>query len=395
MSERDYLEKDYYKTLGVSREASQEEISKAYRKLARQYHPDANPDDPNAEEQFKEISEAYQVLSDPEKRKEYDQIRDMVESGAFYGGGAQGRDPFAGMGGFSRTGPGGMGGMDLGDLLGGLFGEGGPSATGGHGRTRTGQRGRDAETTLTLSFEDAMAGVTTTLQVAGRAACGTCGGSGAKPGTSPVTCTACGGRGQVLSDQGLFSFAQTCTTCGGRGVRITDPCGTCGGAGVVSTTRRVRARMPAGVKDGARIRLKGKGEPGLRGGPPGDLYVNVQVQPHELFGRRGDDLTLTVPITFAEAALGTTLRVPTLDGEVSVKVPPGTPSGKRLRVRGQGTPKTGGGSGDLLVTVEIHVPRKLTKTQKKLLQDFADTEDPDELRAHLRTGGSAEERVKA
>lgn len=389
MSERDYAEKDYYKTLGVSRDASQDEISKAYRKLARRYHPDANPDDPNAEDQFKEISEAYQVLSDSEKRQEYDRIRDMVESGAFASGG----DPFGGMGGFARAGSaGGMGGMDLGDLLGGLFGEAGPSGAGGaQGRRRSaaGQRGRDAETTLTLSFDDAMAGVTTTLQVAGRAACDTCGGSGAKPGTSPVPCSACGGRGQVLSDQGLFSFAQTCTVCGGQGMRITDPCGTCGGSGVVSTTRRVRARIPAGVKDGARIRLKGKGEPGPRGGPAGDLYVKVRVQPHELFGRRGDDLTLTVPVTFAEATLGTTLRVPTREGEVSVKVPAGTPSGKRLRVRGHGAPKSGGGHGDLLVTVEIHVPKNLTKTQKKLLQDFADTEDPEELRAHLRAGASA------
>lgn len=387
MSERDYAEKDYYKTLGVSRDASQDEISKAYRKLARRYHPDANPDDPNAEEQFKEISEAYQVLSDPEKRQEYDRIRDMVESGAFASGG----DPFAGMGGFARTGSAGMGGMDLGDLLGGLFGEAGPTGAGARGRGPSAgtQRGRDAETTLTLSFDDAMAGVTTTLQVAGRQACGTCGGSGAKPGTSPVVCSTCGGRGQVLSDQGLFSFAQTCTTCGGQGMRVTDPCGTCGGSGVVSSTRRVRARIPAGVKDGARIRLKGKGEAGPRGGPPGDLYVKVRVQPHELFGRRGDDLTLTAPITFAEATLGTTLRVPTLDGEVSMKVPPGTPSGKRLRLRGHGAPKGKGGRGDLLVTVEIHVPKNLTKTQKKLLQDFADTEDPEELRAHLRTGAGA------
>jgi molecular chaperone DnaJ len=392
MSERDYVEKDYYKTLGVSREASQDEIAKAYRRLARQYHPDANPNNPKAEETFKDVSEAHQVLSDPEKRKEYDRIRDMVESGAFAGG--RGGDSFGGAGGFGRAGP-GAAGMDLGDLLGGLFGEGAPgTAATGAGRAgagRGGQRGRDAETTLTLSFADAMAGVTTTLQVAGRAACGTCGGSGAKPGTSPAVCTTCGGRGQVLSDQGLFSFAQTCTACGGRGMVITDPCSTCGGGGAVSSTRRVRARIPAGVKDGARIRLKGKGEAGLRGGPPGDLYVTVRVRAHELFGRRGGDLTLTVPVTFAEAAMGTTLRVPTLDGEVSVKVPAGTPSGKRLRVRGHGAPKAGGDHGDLLVTVDIHVPRNLTKTQKKLLGDFADTEDPEELRAHLRPG----ERVQA
>lgn len=389
MSERDYLEKDYYEALGVSRDASQDDIAKAYRKLARTHHPDANPDDPKAEEKFKDISEAYQVLSDPEKRKEYDRIRQLAESGAYRGGG----DPFAGMN-FGRGAPGDAAGFDISDLLGGLFGEGaGPAgnARGGARRGRAaGQRGRDAETSLTLSFEDAMAGVTTTLQVAGRAACETCGGSGAKPGTSPVMCSACGGRGQTLSDQGLFSFAETCRVCGGQGTQIPDPCTTCNGTGVVSTTRRIRARIPAGVKDGARIRLKGKGEPGLRGGPPGDLYVNVHVSEHQLFGRRGDDLTITVPVTFAEAALGTTLRVPTLDGEVSMKVPPGTPSGKRMRLRGHGAP-TNGGRGDLLVTVEVHVPRNLTKTQKKLLSDFADTEDPEQLRAHLHT----DERVEA
>lgn len=398
MSERDYLEKDYYAALGVSRDASADEIAKAYRKLARTHHPDANPDDPKAEERFKDISEAYQVLSDPEKRKEYDRIRELAESGAFRSGG----DPFSGMH-FNRgTTGGGAAGFDLGDLLGDLFGgaggPGGPGGSAGPGgaaagarRGRAGgQRGRDAETTLTLSFADAMAGVTTTLQVAGRAACETCGGSGAKPGTSPVACSVCGGRGQTISDQGLFSFAETCHACGGQGSQIPDPCSTCDGTGVVSTTRRIRARIPAGVKDGARIRLKGRGEPGLRGGPPGDLYVNVRVSDHDLFGRRGDDLTLTVPVTFAEAALGTTLRVPTLDGEVSVKVPPGTPSGKRLRVRGHGAPKNGG-HGDLLVTVEIHVPKKLTKTQQKLLGDFAATEDPEQLRAHLHPG----ERVEA
>lgn len=389
MSQRDYMEKDYYATLGVSRDASTEEINKAYRRLARTYHPDANPDDPDAEAKFKDISEAHGVLSDPEKRKEYDQVRDLMASGAFSGGR---RAPGSGAGasgfpggfeGFARTGGGGAG-FDLGDLLGDLFGAEAGAPGGARTTGRAGaQRGRDAETTLTLSFEDAMAGVTTTLRVSGRAACETCGGSGARPGTSPQRCTVCGGTGQVASDQGLFSFARPCEGCGGTGTTIPDPCPSCGGGGVVDKPRQIRARIPAGVKDGARIRLKGRGEPGLRGGPPGDLYVNVRVEPHDLFDRRGDDLLLTVPVTFAEAALGTELRVPTLEGSVTVKVPAGTPSGKRLRVRGHGAPTSSGGRGDLLVTIEVHVPRSLTKTQRKLLSDFAATEDPSQLRAHL------------
>ncbi len=393
MSQRDYIEKDYYATLGVSRNASTEEINKAYRKLARSYHPDANPDDPEAEAKFKDISEAHGVLADPEKRKEYDQVRDMVDAGAFSGGrggaGGPGMGGFpGGFEGFARGG-GGATTFDLGDLLGDLFGAEGRAGTGGRaggpgaGGPGAGQRGRDAETTLTLSFTDAMAGVTTTLRVSGRAACETCGGSGARPGTSPQRCAMCGGSGQVASDQGLFSFARPCEGCGGTGTTIPNPCPTCAGAGVVDKPRQIRARIPAGVKDGARIRLKGRGEPGLRGGPPGDLYVNVRVEPHELFDRRGDDLLLTVPVTFAEAALGTELRVPTLEGSVTVKIPAGTPSGKRLRVRGHGAPTSDGGRGDLLVTVEVHVPRSLTKTQRKLLSDFAATEDPSQLRGHL------------
>jgi molecular chaperone DnaJ len=388
VSQRDYFEKDFYEILGVSKDASTADISKAYRKLARELHPDARPDDPKAEDRFKEVSEAHSVLSNPDKRKEYDQIREMVGRGGFAG--------FPG-GGFPGGGAGGgfgAQGVNIEDLLGNLFGGGGGGAAGspfGGGRARQGaaRRGRDLETDLTLSFADAMAGVTTTLRVAGRATCSTCRGTGSRPGTAPVTCAVCQGRGQVLTDQGPFSFAEPCPVCGGSGQQISDPCQRCSGSGAEHRTREIRARIPAGVKDGARIRLKGKGEAGASGGPAGDLFVRVHVQPHEVFGRRGDHLTLTVPITFAEAALGTKLTVPTLDsGPVTLRVPAGTENGRTFRVRGKGVPLASGGQGDLLVTVEIAVPRKLTRTQRKLLEDFAATDDSD-LRAHLRTAEGA------
>ena len=396
MSQRDYFEKDYYKALGVSRDADASEIAKAYRKLARESHPDANPDDPKAESRFKEIGEAYQVLSDPDKRAEYDKVRDLMGSGAFRQAGA-----YSGAGGFPGGGfPGGgfgtasAGGQtfDLGDLLGGLFGDEPRSGgfTAPQGRRQAGQRGRDLETDLTLSFEDAMAGVTTTLRVAGPAACSTCGGSGAKPGTSPVTCTTCGGSGVVSRDAGMFGFSEPCPACGGRGQRITDPCPTCDGSGAETRTREIRARIPAGVRNGARIRLKGKGEAGRFGGPAGDLYVTVHVSDHELFGRRGDDLTLRVPLTFTEAALGTKIRVPTLDDAVTLKVPAGTQSGRTFRLRGRGAPKAGGARGDLLVTVDVVVPSKLTRTQKKMLEDYAATE-PDDLRDAVEAAADARE----
>ncbi len=382
MSQRDYFEKDYYKVLGVPKDASAAEISKAYRKLARELHPDARPDDPQAEERFKEVGEAYSVLSNPEKRKEYDRIRELVGSGGAFAGGFPGG---GGFGGAQQT-------INIEDLLGNLFGSSGgsPFGAGPSARRQTAaRRGRDVETDLTLSFADAMAGVTTTLRVSGRAPCATCRGTGARPGTAPQTCQQCGGRGQILSDQGLFSFTEPCPACAGRGQVIVDPCPTCSGSGVVHRPREIRARIPAGVADGARIRLKGKGEPGVGGGPPGDLYVRVHVTPHEIFGRKGDNLTITVPVTFAEAALGTRVRVPTLDGPpVTLKIPAGTESGRTFRVRGKGVPRAGrsGGNhqrGDLLVTVEVVVPRKLSRTQRKLLEDFAATEEAEALRAHL------------
>ena len=382
MAQRDYFEKDYYAALGVSPEATPAEVSKAYRKLARELHPDARPDDPTAEARFKEVSEAHAVLSNPDKRKEYDQVRQMVGSGAFGPGGFPGGFGGGGRGGFT-TGAGEGQVFDLGDLLGGLFTQSGP-ATGT--RTRRGgvapRRGRDVETNLNLSFADAMAGVTTTLRVTGLASCSTCQGSGAKPGTSPVPCPTCGGQGSITRDQGLFGFSEPCPTCGGRGVQIPDPCPTCNGSGVEQRVRDIRARIPAGVRDGARIRLKGKGEAGANGGPPGDLYVRVHVEQDPLFGRSGDNLTLRVPVTFSEAALGTKLRVPTLEEPVTLRIPPGTESGRTFRVRGRGVPKAGGGRGDLLVTVDVVVPRKVTRTQRKLLEEFAETEDGG-VRDHL------------
>ncbi|MGH8895696.1 MAG: molecular chaperone DnaJ [Egibacteraceae bacterium] len=381
--QRDYFEKDYYRTLGVAKDASPAEISKAYRKLARQLHPDRRPGDKDAEDRFKQVSEAYSVLSNADKRKEYDQVRDLVGSGGLRGG-------FPGAGG-----PGGgsrstEGLFDLGDILGGLFGDSGR----GGARRRTGafrsQRGRDLETDVTLSFEDAVAGVTVTLRVEGQAACSACGGSGAKPGTAPVTCPDCGGTGLLAEDQGLFSFSRPCPKCGGTGRQILERCPTCGGSGVERRPRTIHARIPAGVKDGATVRLAGKGEPGAGGGPAGDLFVRVHVAPHELFVRRDDDLLITAPVTFAEAALGATITVPTLDGPVTLKVPPGTGSAKTLRVRGRGVARGDGRRGDLLVTVEVVVPRRLTKTQRKLLEDFAATDDSavrGHLERHIHTRG--------
>ncbi len=378
MSQRDYFEKDYYAVLGVPKNASQADIAKAYRKLARELHPDSRPDDPAAESRFKEVSEAHTVLGNADKRKEYDEVREMVAAGGFRGFGGGGPGGPGGFGGFpGGTGPFGSGGfrtegINVEDLLGGLFGGGGGGARRGAGPAR---RGRDLETDLRLSFEDALAGVTTTLRVAGRAACSVCGGSGARPGTTPVTCPTCNGAGVVSSNQGLFSFSEPCRTCGGSGRQIPTPCERCAGSGVETRSREIRARIPAGVRDGARIRLKGKGEAGSAGGPAGDLYVNVHVDAHELFGRRGDDLTLRVPITFPEAALGTRLTVPTLDEPVTLKIPAGTESGRTLRVKGHGAPTANGRRGDLLVTVDVAVPRKLTKTQRKLLEDYAATDD--------------------
>lgn len=376
--QREWFEKDYYKILGVPETATAKEITRAYRKLARKLHPDANPNDPTAEERFKEVSAAYEVIGDETKRREYDEVRKLGPLGGAFG-------PGAGFGyGPPRPGAGGadfqFNASDLGDLLGNLFGRGRGRA--GATRGPGPQRGADLEAELHLPFREAVRGVTTTLHLTSDAPCSTCGGSGARPGTTPTTCPECGGRGVLDENQGLFSFSTPCPRCTGRGVVVTDPCPTCRGTGVEARPREVRVRIPPGVNDGQRIRLKGRGAPGRNGGPPGDLYVLVHVGSDPVFGREGRHLTITVPITFAEAALGTNLTVPTLDGaKVTLRIPPGTPSGKVFRVRGRGVPDPKG-TGDLLVTVQVAVPKHLSAEQREAVEALAAAthESP---RAHL------------
>ncbi len=358
MSQHDWLEKDFYKVLGVSEDVSEKELTKAYRKLARKYHPDANPNDRTAEERFKEVSEAYDVLSDPDQRSDYDQIRKYGAAGGFGGG------PFGGGGG---GGPGGFS-FDTGnlsDILGDLFG-------GGRRTPGTGpRRGDDLEAELTLSFDEAVKGVTTSVHLTSDAACGTCHGSGSAPGSTPEICRQCQGRGVLDDDQGFFSLSQPCPTCSGRGRVVTDPCTTCRGSGIERKPRQVKVRIPAGVKDGQRIRLKGRGTPGRNGGPSGDLFVVVRVGTHELFGRSGVNLTIDVPITYAEAVLGAKVKVPTLDGKtVTLRIPEATPSGKTFRVKGKGV-TTNTKTGDLLVTVVVDVPTELTDEQRSAVEALA------------------------
>jgi len=380
VAQREWLDKDYYQVLGVAPTATDKEITRAYRKLAKQFHPDANP---GSEDRFKEISAAYDVLGDAAKRKEYDEVRRLGPAGF---GGAGGPGGFGGAGG-----PGGFGGPggttfrvedlgDLGDLFGGLGG-----AFGGGRRSRNAgpRRGADVEAELYLSFEDAVRGVTTTVNVVGEARCETCGGSGAAPGTSPVTCPMCHGRGALDDNQGLFSLSRVCPQCSGRGTVIETPCPTCRGSGVVRRTRAVKVRIPAGVEDGQRIRVKGRGAPGRANGPAGDLYVAVRAGNHPIFGRRGRNLTINVPVTFPEAALGSTVRVPTLDDPVTLRIPAGTSSGRTFRVKGRGVPGHGRtGAGDLLVTADVTVPKKLTAEQRAAVEEFARVSD-EEPRAHL------------
>lgn len=370
---QDWLEKDFYQTLGVSKDATAEEIKRAYRKLAQKLHPDANPGDTSAEERFKQVSEAYGVLGNEERRQEYDEVRRIGASG------------FAGFGGAGN--PFGAGGQrirveDLSDVFGGGLGDLFGFGSGG-GRRGAARKGADMSASLHMSFDDAFAGVTTTVSVRGEAACSRCGGSGAEPGTAVTTCPTCNGAGQIAQSQGMFAFPQTCPQCRGSGRIVEQPCGNCRGRGTETRTRDIKVKVPPGVKDGAMIRLPGKGGPGRSGGPPGDLLVTVSVEPHRLFGRRGNDLTLTVPITFSEAALGTKLEVPTMDGTVTLKIPAGTTSGKTFRVRGRGIPSSRGKPGDLLVKTEIVVPAKPGRDVKRLIEQLG-THDPPDVRAHLR-----------
>ena len=379
MSTRDFLEKDYYKALDVSKTATADEIKKSYRKLARKYHPDANKGDPKAEEKFKEISEAYNTLSDAKRRKEYDDARSLFGSGGFRPPGQGGPGGFGfdlgdlfGSGTGTNAGSGGR----LGDLFGGVFG-------GGRGGTQTRpRRGADVETEATLSFHDAIEGTTVSLRLTGEGACPTCHGTGAKSGTVPRVCPTCQGTGQSSRNLGSFAFSEPCRECRGRGLVVDDPCPTCSGSGRAMSSRTIQARIPAGVADGQRIRLRGKGTSGESGGPAGDLYVRVHVTPHPIFGRSADNLTVTVPVTFTEAALGAEIKVPSLRGvPVSVRIPAGTPSGRTFRARGKGARRKDGINGDLLVTVNVQVPQNLNSSARQALESFRDAtagEDPRE-----------------
>jgi molecular chaperone DnaJ len=351
-AQREWFETNYYKVLGVPEDADD-----------KQYHPDANP---GSEERFKEISAAYDVLGDPQKRKEYDEVRRVGVAG----------------GGFGQAGGFNFKVDDLTDLFGGLFRQ--PN-TGTRRRTTSTanqpQRGTDLEAELHLSFEEAVEGVVTSVNVRSNAPCATCGGSGSKPGTTPETCPRCGGRGVLNDNQGLFSLSSPCPECHGRGTKITDPCPTCFGTGVQRRERQVKVRIQDLVDDGQRIRIKGRGEPGANGGPAGDLFVTVRVSPHPLFGRRGKDLTLSVPVTFPEAALGATITVPSLGNPVTLKVPPGSRTGKTVRVRGRGL-RNKGQNGDLLVTFDVVVPSELSDAERKAVEALAKVSGSSP-RAHL------------
>jgi molecular chaperone DnaJ len=344
--------KDLYSALGVPKGASADEIKKAYRKLARQYHPDRNPGDKEAEERFKEVQHAYDVLSDAEKRKQYD----AFGSGDGRRGGFQPGDFNFDVGDLG----------DLGDLFGGLFGRG---RGGTRGRPQA-ERGADLEVQVNLSFEDSLKGLETRIPVEVDTSCQECGGSGAKPGTSPTVCPECRGRGVISESQGLFALSQPCPRCRGNGTVIEDPCPRCRGTGRERRTKRYSVKIPAGVKDGTRIRLKGKGEAGIAGGPPGDLFVVTRVAESPVYKRRGSDLEVEVPVSLADAALGTEVQVPTPDGRVSLKVPAGSEHGKLLRIKGRGAPKLKGGKGDVLARLKLEVPKKLNKKQRELLEEL-------------------------
>ncbi|MEI6362693.1 MAG: molecular chaperone DnaJ [Actinomycetes bacterium] len=378
---KDWLEKDFYALLGVSKDATGDEIKKKYRKLARELHPDKNPGDKAAEERFKAVSEAYDVLSDDEKRKEYDEARSLFAGGGFRPGG------FGGSGGGYGGGGGpqynvnveDMFGEDsggFGEFLGGLFNRG---RGGGAARSRQARRGTDLESALTLSFDDSLDGVTVPLRLSSDAPCTSCHGTGAKAGTVPRMCPTCDGSGQTQRNAGGFAFADPCVTCKGRGLYVDDPCPSCRGSGRGLSTRTVQARIPAGVKNGSRIKLKGKGGAGEHGGPSGDLFVDVTVTPHPVFDRKADNITVTVPVTFGEAALGGDIPVPLpRGGSVTVKIPAGTTTGRTFRVRGKGIRRKDGTQGDLLASVEVAVPQKLSSQARETLEQYAhQTEDHD------------------
>ncbi len=366
--DREWFEKDFYALLGVPKTASAGEIKKAYRKLAQKHHPDANPGNADAEDKFKEISHAYSVLSDKKTRQQYDQAKELYASGGGFG-----------------PGPGGVSGgyrvEDLGDLLGGLGGLG--DLFGGRARRGAGPiQGEHLYSTVNLAFTEAVSGTTATVAVDGPSVCRTCSGSGAEPGTAMTTCPRCGGSGSIALGQGMFSISQTCDLCHGTGRTVTNPCHTCGGRGTRNRVRSIKVRIPAGIKANATIRVAGKGAPGRNGGPPGDLHVRVHVGRHPLFTRRKNDLRITVPVTFTEAALGADIAVPTLDGQVTLRIPAGSDSGKTFRIKGKGVPGSKSGQGDLLATIEVAVPDELDDDTRRLLEELK-TREPENLRSHL------------
>lgn len=367
---KDWLEKDFYAILGVSKDSAPDEIKKKYRKLARELHPDKNPGDAKAEERFKEVSEAYDVLSDDAKHKEYDEARALFANGGYRAGGfggGPGGGQGAGQYNVNMEDLFGDGNSGFGDFLGGIFNRGRP------GRTAQARRGGDLESELTLSFDDSLDGVTVPLRLSTEASCKTCHGTGAKPGTSPRVCPACEGSGQTARNAGGFAFAEPCTVCRGRGIFVDDPCTVCRGSGRGLSTRTVQARIPAGVKDGARIRLKGKGAPGERGGPNGDLFVLVHVTGHPVFIRKGDNITLTVPVTFVEATLGGLISVPVpRGGSVRLRIPAGTTNGRTFRVRDKGILRKDGSHGDVLAMVEVAVPQQVSADAAAALRIYAE-----------------------
>lgn len=399
MSTKDWIDKDFYKVLGVKKDASADEIKKAYRTLARRHHPDKNPDNAAAEAKFKEVSEAYDVLSDPKTRKDYDEARALFGAGGrgpgggFRYPGGPGGGPGGvnvniddlldqlrrsqGAEGTSGTG-GGFGGM-FGDVLGGLFNRGANRTA-----ARPPRRGADVESEATISFSDALDGVTVSLRLTTEEPCASCSGTGAAAGTSPRLCTTCNGTGQILRSGGGFALPEPCRDCLGRGMVVDNPCLACGGSGRAQASRPVSARIPAGVSDGARIRLKGKGAPGEFGGPPGDLFIVVHVSPDQVFGRSADNVTVTVPVTFAEAVLGADVPIPLpRGGQVTLKIPAGTANGRTFRVRGRGAGRRDGTVGDLLVTIEVHVPRHLSDQARAALTEYVAAAGEADPRADL------------
>ncbi|WP_328943884.1 molecular chaperone DnaJ [Streptomyces sp. NBC_00250] len=387
MSTKDFVEKDYYKVLGVPKDATEAEIKKAYRKLARENHPDANKNDAKAEERFKEISEANDILGDPKKRKEYDEARALFGNGGFRSPGGPGGGSFnfdlGDLFGGSQGGPGGFGGGGgsggIGDVFGGLFNRGAGAGT----RTQP-RRGQDIESEVTLSFTEAIEGATVPLRMSSQQPCTACSGTGDKNGT-PRVCPTCVGTGQVSRGSGGgFSLTDPCVDCKGRGLIAENPCEVCKGSGRAKSSRTMQVRIPAGVSDNQKIRLRGKGAPGERGGQNGDLYVVVHVDTHPVFGRKDDNLTVTVPVSFTEAALGGEIKVPTLGGPaVTLKLPAGTPNGRTMRARGKGAVRKDGTRGDLLVTVEVAVPKELDDKARDALETYREATASEDPRAEL------------